>query len=392
MAKRLSGRGALAALMGMLALAPARAQDAEKAFFQGKTVRMVVGSGTGGGYDVYARLIAPYLSKVLGTTVIVENRPGAGGLSSMNFLYQAPPDGLALSLANGSGAAFAQITGQQGVRYDLTKFGYLATVGAPPSIWLVGPESPIKSVQQAVDTRQKWRWAASGATSGLAIGAAFTCEALKMDCQVVAGYTGSNQAALALTRGEMDAMFQAESSATHYMRLKEAEGLATMSRVRSRFFPDQPTIFEAVQLDAAWVKRLAALFQLGAVVLWLLAATLAGVVLSVVFNTIRLQVINQSEEISISRLLGATDAFVSRPFYYAGGMLGLAAGSIALAGVFGILSLLNTPIRELATLYGSAFQLEPLNLTTSALLLVASMMLGVIGAMLSVRRALRESD
>ena len=149
---------------------------------------------------------------------------------------------------------------------------------------------------------------------------------------------------------------------------------------------------EAVQLDAAWVKRLAALFQLGAVVLWLLAATLAGVVLSVVFNTIRLQVINQSEEISVSRLLGATDAFVSRPFYYAGGMLGLAAGSIALAGVFGILSLLNTPIRELATLYGSAFQLEPLNLTTSALLLVASMMLGVIGAMLSVRRALRESD
>ena len=149
---------------------------------------------------------------------------------------------------------------------------------------------------------------------------------------------------------------------------------------------------EAVQLDAAWVKRLAALFQLGAVLLWLLAATLAGVVLSVVFNTIRLQVINQSEEISVSRLLGATDAFISRPFYYAGGMLGLAAGSLALAGVFAILALLNTPIRQLATLYGSVFQLEPLTITTSALLLVASMMLGVIGAMLSVRRALRESD
>jgi cell division transport system permease protein len=112
----------------------------------------------------------------------------------------------------------------------------------------------------------------------------------------------------------------------------------------------------------------------------------------VVFNTIRLQVINQSEEISVSRLLGATDAFISRPFYYAGGLLGLAAGSLALAGVFAILALLNTPIRELATLYGSVFQLEPLNVTTSALLLVASMMLGVIGAMLSVRRALRESD
>jgi cell division transport system permease protein len=73
-------------------------------------------------------------------------------------------------------------------------------------------------------------------------------------------------------------------------------------------------------------------------------------------------------------------------------MLGLAAGSLALAGVFAILALLNTPIRQLATLYGSVFQLEPLTITTSALLLVASMMLGVIGAMLSVRRALRESD
>jgi cell division transport system permease protein len=149
---------------------------------------------------------------------------------------------------------------------------------------------------------------------------------------------------------------------------------------------------ETVQLDASWVKRLAALFQLGALVLLLLAATLAGVVLSVVFNTIRLQVINQSEEISVSRLLGATDAFISRPFYYAGGLLGLAAGSLALGGVFAILSLLNSPIRELATLYGSVFQLEALNVTTSALLLVASMMLGVIGAMLSVRRGLRESD
>ena len=252
--KKITSVRLIASVCALAFCLPAMAEEEGKAYYAGKTVRMIVGSGPGGGYDTFSRMIAPYLSKVLGTLVIVENRPGAGGLASMNFLYQAPPDGFALSLANGSGAAFAQITGQSGVRYDLTKFGYLATVGAPPSIWLLGPDSPIKSVQQAVDTKQKWRWAASGATSGLAIGAAFTCEALKMDCQVVAGYTGSNQAALALTRGEMDAMFQAESSATHYVRQKDAAGIATMSRIRSRFFPDQPTIFEAVKLDAdqAW--------------------------------------------------------------------------------------------------------------------------------------------
>jgi cell division transport system permease protein len=114
------------------------------------------------------------------------------------------------------------------------------------------------------------------------------------------------------------------------------------------------------------------------------------VVLAVVFNTIRLQVINQSEEISVSRLLGATDGFVARPFYYSGGLLGLSAGCLAFAGVLAILSLLNTPVKELASLYGSFFQLEPLNLSTTLLLLFASMMLGVAGAMLSVRRALRE--
>ena len=148
---------------------------------------------------------------------------------------------------------------------------------------------------------------------------------------------------------------------------------------------------ETVQLDAAWVKRLAALLQLASSVLLLLAASLCGVVLAVVFNTIRLQVITQTEEIAVARLLGATDAFVSRPFYYMGGLLGLSAGALALAGVLGALSLLNAPVGELARLYGSGFRLSPLDLASAALLLVASTGLGVIGAMLSVLQALRRA-
>ncbi len=243
-----------ASLAAALASRPAAAQDEGRAYYAGKTVRMIVGSAPGGGYDVFSRMIAPYFSKVIGTTVVVENRPGAGGLSSLNFLYTAPPDGLMLSLANGSGAAFAQITSQSGVRYDLTKFHYLATVGAPPSVWLVDPNAPTKTIAQALTRPGKWRWAASGVSSGLSIGAAFTCVALHMDCQVVAGYAGSNQAALALTRGEMDAMFQAESSAGNYVKAGEGVALATMSRTRSRLFPDHPTIFEATPLtpDQAW--------------------------------------------------------------------------------------------------------------------------------------------
>ena len=146
---------------------------------------------------------------------------------------------------------------------------------------------------------------------------------------------------------------------------------------------------ETVQLDAAWVKRLAALLDLAATVLALLAATLCGVVLAVVFNTIRLQVFTQHEEIGVARLVGATDAHVSRPFYYMGGLLGLCAGALALLAVGGGLMLMNASVGELAKLYGSSFLLAPLDAGAVALLLAASAALGVIGAGLSVRRALR---
>lgn len=148
---------------------------------------------------------------------------------------------------------------------------------------------------------------------------------------------------------------------------------------------------ETVQLDSAWVKRLAAVLQLASNVLWLLAATLCGVVVAVVFNTIRLQVVTQSEEIDVARLLGATDAFVSRPFYYTGALLGFGAGIVALLGVLLALSLLNVSVSELANLYGSAFKLAPLEPAAVALLLAASTGLGLLGAALSVRRALTRS-
>jgi tripartite-type tricarboxylate transporter receptor subunit TctC len=228
----------------------ASAQEAEKAFYAGKTVRMIVGSGTGGGYDVFSRMIAPYLAKTLATTVIVENQPGAGGLVALNRLYTATPDGLQISLSNGTSAAFAQLTGDKAARFDLAKFSYLATVGAPPGLWLVGPKSPIREVQQAVAAKMKWRWASSGATSGLGIGAAFTCAALRLDCHVVQGYKGSADAGLSVTRGEMDALYVPESSANNFVRQGQNWALATMSRTKSRFFQNRPTIFEAAKMDA----------------------------------------------------------------------------------------------------------------------------------------------
>ncbi|MEY5002363.1 MAG: hypothetical protein RL678_172 [Pseudomonadota bacterium] len=149
---------------------------------------------------------------------------------------------------------------------------------------------------------------------------------------------------------------------------------------------------DTVQLDSVWVKRLAALVDLAGVVLRLLALTLCGVVLAVVFNTIRLQAYTQMEEISVARLLGATDAYVSRPFYYLGGLLGLCAGAVALLAVAAGLATINISVIALAKLYGSSFSFSAPDARSCLLLLTLSVALGVIGAGLSVRRALRSGD
>jgi len=145
---------------------------------------------------------------------------------------------------------------------------------------------------------------------------------------------------------------------------------------------------DTVQVDSAWVKRLAALLGVLRLVLLLLAVTLGVVVIAVVFNTIRLQVLTQREEIAVSKLLGATDNFIHRPFYYTGALLGLCAGAVALGGVALALQPLNAAIAEFARLYASEFQLAPLSVPELAGLLAISAGLGLIGAMLSVQRHL----
>ena len=145
---------------------------------------------------------------------------------------------------------------------------------------------------------------------------------------------------------------------------------------------------ETVQVDSAWVKRLAALLGVLRLVLLLLAATLGTVVIAVVFNTIRLQVLTQRDEIAVSKLLGATDNFIHRPFYYTGVLLGLCAGGVALGAVALALRPLNTAIGEFARLYGSEFQLVPLHPLAIAALLAISAGLGLLGALLSVQRHL----
>lgn len=145
---------------------------------------------------------------------------------------------------------------------------------------------------------------------------------------------------------------------------------------------------EVVQVDSAWVKRLAALVQILQIGLAFLAITLAVVVIVVVFNATRLQVVSHQAEISVTRLLGASNAFIQRPYFYTGALLGLIAALLALMLIALGLQPLNQAIAEFAKLYASEFRLVPLGLLPSLALLAVAMLLGLCGAWLSVRRQL----
>ncbi|EIJ45251.1 cell division protein FtsX [Herbaspirillum sp. GW103] len=149
----------------------------------------------------------------------------------------------------------------------------------------------------------------------------------------------------------------------------------------------QPGV-DTVQIDSEWVKRLAALLRILRLVLLFLGMTLGAVVVAVVFNTIRLQVMTQRDEIEVSRLFGATNSFIYRPFYYTGALLGLCAGLVALGLVVAAQQPLNAAILDFAHLYASEFQLALPSPMAIGLLLAASGLLGLFGAMLSVRRQL----
>lgn len=147
-----------------------------------------------------------------------------------------------------------------------------------------------------------------------------------------------------------------------------------------------------VQADSAWLRRLRALADTARLAIALLATLLAFGMVAVTFNTIRLQILTQRDEIEIAKLLGATDGFIRRPFFYLGALQGLAGGIVGLGILWGSLALLNTGMAPLADSYGSSFRLPFLSTGDALAVLVFSGLLGWFGAYMSVSRYLLEIE
>lgn len=152
-----------------------------------------------------------------------------------------------------------------------------------------------------------------------------------------------------------------------------------------------PTV-EVAQLDTAWIKRLYAVLELARKAVLILGALLGFALLTIIGNTIRLQVVTQRDEIEVAKLIGATDGFIRRPFLYAGTFYGLGGGLAALLFLLGITLLFNSSVAEIATLYNSDFRLDFLDLFSSLALLAIAALLGWLGSYTAVNRSLAQFD
>jgi cell division transport system permease protein len=145
---------------------------------------------------------------------------------------------------------------------------------------------------------------------------------------------------------------------------------------------------DLVQLDNQWLERLHAILDFLRRTVWLAAGLLIGAVVVIVGNTIRLDIQNRRQEIEVAKLLGATDAFVRRPFLYVGFWYGLMGGTLALLVLAAGLLLLKGPLERLLRLYGAGLDSFGLAPDTALLVIAAGLLAGWIGAWLAVARHL----
>lgn len=150
--------------------------------------------------------------------------------------------------------------------------------------------------------------------------------------------------------------------------------------------------FDHVQLDSAWVRKLEALLKFGRLAVLILSVLLSFALVAITFNTIRLQILTRHEEIEVSKLIGASNSFIRRPFLYFGLVQGLLGGSAAWLIITVSLSLLNVSLSDLAQLYASSYSLQHLSAGDSLTLLLFSGYLGWLGALLSVSQHLWQME
>jgi tripartite-type tricarboxylate transporter receptor subunit TctC len=211
-------RALIAALLltAGLGMAPAQA-DGLADFYKGKTVALVVGSSTGGGYDTMTRAVARFIGKHIpgNPTVVVRNMPGAGGITALNYIYNAAErDGTVLALVQNN-TPLEPLFGTKQARYDATRLNWLGTPSFEVAMVLLWHTVPVNSVEDLKS--RETQMGASGANSTPAFYARLLNATLGTRMKLVNGYPGQTEALLAMERGELDgypSVFQSALTST----------------------------------------------------------------------------------------------------------------------------------------------------------------------------------
>jgi len=224
---------------------PILAQEEGIEFFKGKTINFITPHSVGGGYDAYSRALASYLEKYLpGSTVVVWNVSGAGGIIGRNKIYEAKPDGLTIGLETGSGSIFTQLVDAPGVKYDITKMTILGRVAIDLSVLAVGGTTPFYSVSDLKAAKKPVKIAVSGVGSDDYYTSRLIAEELGINVKIIAGYKGAREGALAAVRGETDAVHTEVTTLLPLIRQGDLRPLWQISLERSLYAPNAPTSIE----------------------------------------------------------------------------------------------------------------------------------------------------
>lgn len=240
--RRWGRRAALVATLGLAALAGGQAQAA----FPERPITLVVGFPPGGGGDLYGRLIATAMGKTLGQTVIVENRPGAGGNIAAGLVAKAAPDGYTILLAMSGNLAVSPALKPQSLPYkvpdDFAPIGLI--LEAPHGLFVATP-SHFKTAREVIDAaRQKELTFASTGTGGAAHIGMETIKELGHLKLLHVPYKGSGPAITDMLGGQIDMFFATASPLVPQVQQGQLRVLALTGRQRSPILPDVLTFKE----------------------------------------------------------------------------------------------------------------------------------------------------
>ena len=235
-----------AAATGAVPTLTAEQRQAALAFYRGKTVRIVVGSGAGGGFDTTARLVSRHIAKHIPgePTVIVENMPGAGGLVAANHMFNAAPkDGTVIGIFHEAQLG-NQLTGADGVQFDLRKFNWLASSFVDPNVCVVRTDAPVKTFREMIGSRTPIVVGGTGPGSNTYDAPRVIVAATGANIKAVAGYPSTSNVRIGIERGELHGMCigwgSIQSAAGQWLRDKYVQVLVQNGTTPHRDLPDVP--------------------------------------------------------------------------------------------------------------------------------------------------------